>query len=541
MQRDVMEYDVVIIGGGPSGLATAIHLKELGRQHGDDISIALLDKGSSIGANIISGCVMDPSGLNELIPNWRELNFPVTTQVSDDRLAFFTRNSSYSLPHPPSLSNSGNYIISLSQLCVSLAGYAENLGVEIYPGFAAVSPIIEDGRLVGVITGDVGLSKNGTPTANYQMGIEIRAKQTIIAEGCRGSMAKMVIKEFRLDVGVDPQTFGLGIKEIWQIDPAKHRAGYVLHSIGYPLNNQAYGGGFLYHFDKNLVAVGLVTALDYQNPYLSPFEEFQKYKHHPEIAAVLKGGKRLEYGARTVVEGGVQSIPKVSFPGGVLVGDSAGLLNVPKIKGVHNAIHSGIISARAVYNAIKSMHTEATSYMPALKSSPLYAELHKFRNVRPAFAAGMYLGILYAGIDSYIFKGNVPWTFHRKLRDNEKLLHKSKFKPINYSKPDGVLSFDRASSVHLANISHDEDQPCHLKLSDAQIPIKVNLVNYAGPETRYCPAGVYEIIKSAGGEPYLQINGQNCVHCKACDIKDPVGNITWSPPEAGSGPQYSEM
>lgn len=540
-KRDVMQYDVVIIGGGPSGLATAIRLKQIGNEHGHELSVAVIEKGSSIGANILSGCIMDPSGLNSLIPNWPELNFPVTTKVSSEELNFFTTKKSYSIPIPRDWNNSGNYIISLSQLCIRLAEYAEHLNIEIYSGFAALSPIIEHNQVCGVITGDVGLDKNSQPTANYQLGIEIRAKQTIIAEGSRGSVAKQIIKHFNLDSNCDVQTFGLGIKEIWQVDDHHHQLGHILHSMGYPLNNQAYGGGFLYHLEDNKVAVGLVTALDYKNPYLSPFEEFQKFKHHPKISATLKGAKRLEYGARTVVEGGIQSIPKVSFLGGVIVGDSAGFLNVAKIKGVHNAINSGILAANSVYHAIKSMHKEALSYSTALKSSGIYKELYKVRNIRPAFNYGLYLGLLYTGLDYYIFKGNAPWTFQHKLRDNERLLHKSKFKPISYAKPDGVISFDRPSSVHLANITHEENQPCHLRLANKETPIKLNLLIYAAPETRYCPAEVYEIVKNSSNEFHLQINSQNCVHCKACDIKDPSGNITWVPPEAGSGPQYSEM
>ena len=536
-----MEYDVVVIGAGPSGLATAIWLKRLCQMHNTELSILVLEKGASVGANIISGCVLDPQWLNELVPNHQDLNFPLTTKVTTERLAFFTTKSSYTIPCPSTWKNKGNYIISLSQLCVHLAKYAEELGVEIYPGFAAAAPIIEDGILKGITTNDVGVDKNGEKTANYQPGIEIRAKHTVIAEGCRGSIAKQVIKKFNLDVESSPQTFGLGIKEIWQVDIAKHRPGHVLHGIGYPLNNQAYGGGFLYHFDKDLVAVGLVTSLDYENPYLNPYEEFQKFKQHPDIRQVLVGGKRLEYGARSVVEGGIQSLPKLSFAGGVLVGDSAGFLNVPKIKGVHNAIKSGMIAAKSVFEAIKTNHIQSFTYEQNFKLSPLYQELHRVRNVRPSFRLGLYFGLAYSWLDYYVFKGRAPWTFRYKLKDNELLDNKSEHKIIEYDKPDGIISFDIASSVHLANINHDENQPCHLKLASQNIPIQVNLINFAAPETRYCPAGVYEIVRDKDGHDKLHINAGNCVHCKACDIKDPTGNITWTPPEAGSGPQYSDM
>lgn len=539
--REVINYDVVIIGAGPGGLSTAIHLKQLANKSGrNDLSVAVLEKGSSVGAHIISGCVMDPKGLTELIPNWHELGFPVKTKVASEDLLFLSKNSSYKLPQPKDWGNTGNYIISLSQLCVHLGNYAEELGVEIYPGFAAVTPIIEDSVLVGVITGDAGIDKHGKKTASYQSGIEIRVKQTVIAEGCRGSFAKQVIKEFGLDRDCDPQTYGLGIKEVWQVEPSKHMPGHVLHTVGYPLYNQAYGGGFMYHLDSNLVAIGLVTALDYKNPYLSPYDEFQKLKQHKEIARVLKGGKRLEYGARTVVEGGIQSLPKLSFAGGVLVGDSAGFINVPKIKGVHNAIKSGMLAAQSIFDTLGLNKTEAQSYQPTVMASWLYQDLYKVRNIRPAFKAGLYLGVLYAALDHYLFKGLAPWTFRHKLSDSQCLEHKSKFKPINYATPDGILSFDKASSVHLAGVTHDDDQPCHLKLSDNTVPIKVNWLNYIAPETRYCPAGVYEIIQIKT-ERVLQINAQNCVHCKACDIKDPTGNITWVPPQGGSGPQYSEM
>ncbi len=541
MQREVMNYDVVIVGAGPSGLAAAIHLKQLNHNSAQDISIAILDKGSSIGANIISGCVMDPRGLDELIPNWRELNFPIKTQVQHESMLFLSSEKAFTLPIFKQWDNHGNYIISLGQLCQRLAEYAEELGVEVYPGFSATEIIFENDQVAGVITGDMGIDRNNKPTANYQSGIELRARQVIFAEGCRGSLSKQIIKRYALDYNKSPQTYGLGIKEVWRINPQLHKIGTVSHYLGYPLGKNAYGGGFVYHMENNIVTLGLVTALDYKNPYLSPYEEFQRFKLHPEIRKILESGKRIEYGARTVVEGGIQSLPKLSFPGGVLVGDCAGFLNVPKIKGVHNSLKSGMLAAEAIYTALNSNLVEAKNYEKKVHSSWLYHELYKARNIRPAFRFGLYIGMIYAAIDNYIFKGMAPWTFRHKLSDHKSLQHKDKSQMISYPKYDGVYSFDRMSSVHLANINHDEDQPCHLHLKNPELPFQVNQAKYDMPETRYCPAGVYEIFSTKNNAPRLQIHAQNCVHCKACDIKDPEQNITWVPPEGGSGPQYSEM
>lgn len=540
IERDVMEYDVVIVGAGPAGLASAIHLKQLAQQANTELSICVLEKGSAVGSHIISGCVMNPRGLDELIPNWRELDFPVTTEVKSDSTLILTSKTQYKLPVPKDWQNHGNYIISLSQLCRKLAEYAEELGVEIYPGFAGATPIIENGILAGIITGDMGIERDGSFSPNYQPGMEIRAKQTILAEGCRGSITKQVSNFFGLSKHSDSQTYGLGIKEIWRIDPSKHQLGSVTHMLGYPLDKQTYGGGFIYHMPDNLIAIGLVTALDYKNPYLSPYDEFQRFKKHPYIASILNGGERIEYGARTVVEGGIQSLPKLSFNGGILVGDSAGFLNVPKIKGVHCSIKSGMLGATAVFNALTNNDKQANSYNQLFKQSWLYQELYAVRNIRPAFQYGRWLGVLYTGFEKFVLRGKACWTLHMKHSDHTSTQLADKCNPIQYASYDGKLTFDKASSVHLANVSHDDNQPVHLQLKNPQLAIEVNHKLYASPETRFCPAGVYEVITKEG-KPSLHINAQNCVHCKACDIKDPTQNITWTTPEGGSGPQYSDM
>lgn len=547
IERESMHYDVVIVGAGPSGLAASIRLKQLAAKEQRDISVCIVDKGSEVGAHILSGAVIDPRSLSELIENWQEKGAPLTCAVKEDRLLFLTEKKAYRLLTPSSFNNHGNYIISLGLFCRWLAQQAEEMGVEIYPGFAAAEVLYHpDGSVRGIATGDMGLNKDGQPGSNYQQGMALLAKQTIFAEGCRGSLTKTLIRQFQLDKDCQNQTYGIGIKELWSIAPEKSKPGTVIHSIGWPLDRKTYGGSFLYHLNDNKVAVGFVVGLDYQNPYMSPFSEMQRYKTHPAIREVLEGGTRIAYGARALSEGGLQSLPKLTFPGGVLVGDTAGFLNVPRIKGIHAAMKSGMLAAEAIAEVLKEEHvsddsnTEAVKYSELFRNSWLYHELHKVRNIRPSFKWGLFGGLAYSGLEEYIFRGKAPWTLRYQSLDYASLRKAQECRPIDYPKADGKLTFDRTSSVYLASISHDENQPVHLKLNNPELAISVNYREYASPETRYCPAGVYEIVDQAG-EPHLQINAQNCVHCKTCDIKDPEQNINWICPEGGSGPNYAEM
>ena len=547
IERESMHYDVVIVGAGPSGLAASIRLKQLAAKEQRDISVCIVDKGSEVGAHILSGAVIDPRSLSELIENWQEKGAPLTCAVKEDRLLFLTEKKAYRLLTPSSFNNHGNYIISLGLFCRWLAQQAEEMGVEIYPGFAAAEVLYHpDGSVRGIATGDMGLNKDGQPGNNYQQGMALLAKQTIFAEGCRGSLTKTLIRQFQLDKDCQNQTYGIGIKELWSIAPEKSKPGTVIHSIGWPLDRKTYGGSFLYHLNDNKVAVGFVVGLDYQNPYMSPFSEMQRYKTHPAIREVLEGGTRIAYGARALSEGGLQSLPKLTFPGGVLVGDTAGFLNVPRIKGIHAAMKSGMLAAEAIAEVLKEEHvsddsnTEAVKYSELFRDSWLYHELHKVRNIRPSFKWGLFGGMAYSGLEEYIFRGKALWTLRHRSPDYASLRKAQECRPIDYPKADGKLTFDRTSSVYLASISHDENQPVHLKLNNPELAISVNYREYASPETRYCPAGVYEIVDQAG-EPHLQINAQNCVHCKTCDIKDPEQNINWVCPEGGSGPNYAEM
>ncbi len=544
MERETMEYDVVIVGAGPSGLSAAIRLKQLAAEQNQDISVCVLEKGSEVGAHILSGAVVEPRALDELIPDWKERGAPLNTPAAEDRFLFLTRETSYRLLTPPQMNNHGNYIISLGNLCRWLATQAEELGVEIYPGFAAAEVLYNDnGAVVGVATGDMGVSREGKPTEQFAPGMELRARYTIFAEGCRGSLTKTLFDRFNLRDGVDPQTYGIGIKELWEVDPAKHQPGNIVHTVGWPLDTSTYGGSFLYHMEDNQVAVGFVIGLGYENPHLSPFDEFQRFKTHPDIRPTFEGGRRIAYGARAISAGGFQSIPKLTFPGGLLIGDTAGFLNMPKIKGTHTAMKSGMVAAEAVFGAAAAGQDadEVAEYPERLRQSWLWEELYKVRNVKPSFSWGLWAAIAYSALDTYLLRGKAPWTFHHKP-DHAKLKKASECPKIEYPKPDGVISFDKLSSVFISNTNHEEDQPCHLTLKDPTVPIQVNLALYDAPEQRYCPAGVYEIVRDGdGGNPRLQINAQNCVHCKTCDIKDPTQNINWVTPEGGGGPNYPNM
>jgi len=548
MQRDSMEFDVVIIGGGPAGLASAIRLKQLAAEQSKEISVCLIEKGAEIGAHILSGAVMDPRALSELLPDWKENGAPLNAPVSEDRFFILSEHSATRVPNallPACFHNEGNYVISLGNVCRWLGEQAEALGVEIYPGFAGSEILFnQDGSVKGVATGDMGRLRNGEEGANFQPGMELLGKYTFFAEGCRGHLGKQLEEKFNLRTGVDPQTYGIGIKELWEIKPEHHQLGLVIHSGGWPMQPDTYGGGFLYHLENNQVAVGFVVGLGYSNQHLSPFEEFQRFKTHPEIRKFFAGGKRIAYGARALAAGGLQSLPKLTFPGGVLVGDDAGFLNAARIKGSHSAIKSGALAAESCYAALNAerQHDELSSYPQAFKDSWLYDELHQARNFKPWMNKGLNVGALMFGIDQILFRGKAPWTLRNTTPDHAKLKPAAECQPIDYPKPDGILTFDRLSSVFLSSTNHEEDQPCHLQLKDANVPININLAQYDAPEQRFCPAGVYEILYDENGNsPRLQINAQNCVHCKTCDIKDPTQNINWVVPQGGEGPTYPNM
>ena len=547
-ERESMEYDVVIVGGGPSGLGAAIRLKQIAAEKGEEIAVCLLEKGSEIGAHILSGAVLDPRGLNELLPDWKEMGAPVTTEVTEDRFLFLTEKGARRVPNlllPGCFKNHGNYIISLGNLCRWLAEQAEALGVEIYPGFAAAEVVFDDsGAVKGVATGDMGIGRDGEQTANYQQGIELHGKYTMFAEGCRGSLGKQLIEKFNLRADAEPDVYGIGLKELWDIDSANHQEGLVVHTAGWPLDASTYGGSFLYHAAEGQVAIGFVVGLDYANPYLSPYEEFQRYKTHPKIRAFLEGGKRVAYGARAIAAGGLQSLPRLVFPGGALLGDNAGFLNASRIKGSHTAIKSGMMAAAAAADALGAgrQRDELTAYPEDFAKSWVRAELHKGRNFKPLMQKGLRMGSFLFGIDQVLFRGKAPWTLKHGHTDHASLKPKSDFQPIDYPKPDGEISFDRLTNVSFSATNHEENQPIHLVLKEEAVAIETNLAIYDAPEQRYCPAQVYEIVtEDDGSNPRLQINAQNCVHCKTCDIKDPTQNIDWVTPEGGGGPNYPNM
>ena len=542
MERESMQFDVVIVGAGPAGLAAAIRLRQLAAEHDRDVSVCVLDKASELGAHTLSGAVLEPRALNELLPDWREKGAPLNTPVSRDRFIYLTATRAFPLPTPPQMHNSGNYIVSLGNVVKWLGEQAEALGAEIYPGFAAAEVLHhEDGRVKGVATGAMGLDREGQPKANFEPGMELHATYTLFAEGCRGSLTRDLEAKFGLRASADPQTYGIGVKELWEVDAARHQSGLVVHTLGWPLDRRTYGGSFIYHLEGNQVAIGFVVGLDYQNPYLAPFEELQRFKTHPAIRGTFEGGRRICYGARALNEGGLQSIPKLVFPGGALIGCAAGFLNVPKIKGTHTAMKSGMLAAEAAFEALAQPEPPPVldAYPEAFRNSWAHDELFRARNIRPSFRFGLFGGLAYSGLDAYVLRGHAPWTMHHHP-DHTRLRPAREYQPIEYPKPDGKLSFDRLSSVYISNTNHDDDQPCHLRLVDPEVPIRLNLAEYDAPEQRYCPAGVYEIVQESG-RPRLQINFQNCVHCKTCDIKDPAQNIRWVVPQGGDGPNYIGM
>eukprot|EP00761_Pharyngomonas_kirbyi_P013212 gb/GECH01013239.1/.p1 GENE.gb/GECH01013239.1/~~gb/GECH01013239.1/.p1 ORF type:complete len:659 (+),score=176.45 gb/GECH01013239.1/:1-1977(+) len=545
--REGMDYDVVIVGAGPSGLSAAIKIKQLAQQNNTDIEVCVLEKGQEVGSHILSGACIEPRSLNELLPDWKDKGAPLNTEVSKDEMYLLTENKSIPLPIIPQMNNHGNYIISLGDLCRWLGSQAEEMGVEIYPGFAAAEVLYhDDGSVRGVATGDMGISKSGAKKETYERGMELRAKQTIFAEGCRGSLTKTLFNKFDLRQGVDDQSYGLGVKEVWRVDPKVHQRGRVMHSVGWPLDQKTYGGSWMYHFDEDKVSVGFVVGLDYENPTLSPYQEFQRFKYHPLIRNIFENGDCISYGARTLSEGGYQSIPKLTFPGGLLVGDTAGFLNMPKIKGTHTAMKSGMLAAESVFegfseNKENNSVFEASSYADKFKNSWLFDELYSVRNCRPGFKWGLIPGMVNTGLETIFTRGKSPWTLHLDHADHKATKPISEVKPKKYSKPDGKISFDLLSNLTRSDTNHDHDQPPHLTLKDSSVPENVNLPKYGGPEQYYCPARVYEYVEGDDGNPKLQINAQNCLHCKACDIKDPTQNINWVVPEGGGGPGYGSM
>ena len=544
MERESMHYDAVIVGAGPAGLAAAIRLK----QRASGLSVCVIEKGSEVGAHILSGAVLETRALDELFPDWRDRGAPVETPVREERFLLLTETRSFALPHallPPVMRNRGNYIVSLGNLCRWLAGEAEALGVEIYPGFAAAEALYDDsGAVAGVATGDMGISRSGEPGPNHQQGVELRGRITLFAEGCRSNLGKALAERFDLRAGVQPQTYGIGLKELWEVTPDRRRPGLTMHSVGWPLNRGAYGGSFLYHLDGGQVAVGFVVGLDYANPHLNPYEEFQRFKTHPAIRETFDGGRRIAYGARAVNEGGAQSLPKLAFPGGALIGCEAGTLNVPKIKGSHTAMKSGMLAAEAAVEALAgdSGGVEISAYEAAFRASWAWEELHRARNVRPGFRWGLWAGMLHAGLDQIVLRGRAPWTLRHPRRDRDATRPAAACAPVAYPPPDGVLTFDRLTNLAFSGTNHEEDQPAHLKLVDEAAAIDRGLAVWGAPERLYCPAGVYEILRDDdGANPRLQINAQNCLHCKTCDIKDPADNIRWTVPEGGGGPNYPNM